>query len=78
MPTWRVRSPSVNRTPKWRGQRVRYSEVVGFRIVGQGLQLALKGKPWTRWLGPIVHCDDRTLHEVVVHLEGLKIYRVDG
>jgi len=65
------------KTAKWRGTRVAWEQVQGFQIRSDGMMLRLKGKPWTRWLGPIVHTQDRETHELVVALEERGIYRLN-
>ncbi len=64
--------------PKPRGTWLRWRDVVGFRVGSGRIVLAIRGQPWTRWLGPIVECDDDLLHQVVVRLESKGIVRLDG
>jgi len=65
-------------TEKWRGSRLRFKRIAGFKIIRAGVMLVLKRRPWTRWLGPLVPCEDREIHELVVHLEEAGVYRFEG
>lgn len=64
--------------PRPRGVWLRWRDVAGFRVGTGRIVLAVRGKPWTRWLGPIVECDDELLHRVVVRLEAKGVRRLDG
>lgn len=64
--------------PTPRGAWLRWSDLVGFRIGTGRVVLAVRGQPWTRWLGPIIDCDDELLHRVVVVLEARGLRRLDG
>lgn len=64
--------------PTPRGTWLRWSDLAGFRVGSGRVVLAVRGQPWTRWLGPIVDCDDDLLHRVVVRLEARGIRRLDG
>lgn len=66
------------KTDKWRGTRVRWADVEGFRLLRAGMMLKLKRRPWTRWLGPLVRTQDRATHELVVACEEQGVYRLGG
>lgn len=61
-----------------RGVIIRFDQIVGFRSTGQGVVLVLRGKPWTRWLGPVVACQGELMHRVVERLEAHGVRRIDG
>ncbi len=67
---------SLEPTP--RGIWLRWRDLTGFRVGSGRIVLAVRRQPWTRWLGPIVACDDEVLHRVVVLLESKGIRRLDG
>jgi hypothetical protein len=64
--------------PTPRGTWLKWRDVVGFRVGSGRIVLAVRGQPWTRWLGPIIECDDDLLHRVVVRLESKGVRRLDG
>lgn len=64
--------------PTPRGTWLRWGDLVGFRVGSGRIVLAVRAQPWTRWLGPIIDCDDDLLHRVVVRLEARGIRRLDG
>jgi len=68
----------VNRTAKWRGDRLVWKDLAGFKSAGGGLALVVHRRPWTRWLGPRIPCDERLLHDITVRLERHGVPRLDG
>lgn len=64
-------------TPHWQGIRVRWFDLAGFRITGQGVRLYLRNR-WLRWIwSPVLPCSDRQAHDVVSTLESHKVFRVE-
>lgn len=61
-----------------RGIVVPYEKISAFRCNAAGVVLVLRGKPWTRWLGPLVACDGSLMHRVIVRLEAHGVRRLDG
>lgn len=61
-----------------RGVIVRYDQLAGFRCTAAGVVLVLRRKPWTRWLGPLVACDGKLMHDVIERLEAHGVRRIDG
>ena len=62
-------------TAKWRGSKLSWERVQGFTIIARGVQLQIKGRPWTRWLGRLINCSEREVHDLVVCLETQGVYR---
>lgn len=61
-----------------RGLIVPFASIAAFRCNAAGVVLVLRGKPWTRWLGPLVACDGSLMHQVIVRLEARGVRRLDG
>lgn len=62
-------------TPKWRGSRLPWGRLAGFRQVADGVMLQVKGQAWTRWFGPVVRCEGREVHDLIEVLEQNEVYR---
>lgn len=61
------------------GFRLRWSQVLGYKLRTKGIELVLKGRPWTRWvLAPMLVCDERVAHDVTVILEQHGIVNAEG
>lgn len=54
-----------DRSPTWRGARLAWDAMLGFRIVEGGVRLVVRGRPWTRFVGPTIPCDGEVMHRVV-------------
>jgi hypothetical protein len=67
----------LGRNPKWPGERIPWPKIQGFRIVAQGVMLKLQGNPLGRWFGPIVHCEQLVVHDLVVLLEKRGVFRLE-
>jgi hypothetical protein len=65
-------------TERWRGVRVRWKDVEGFRLTGDGVMLTVRGQWWTRWFGPVIRSEGELTHQVVVSLEERKIFNLAG
>lgn len=65
-------------SPTWRGARLAWDAVLGFRISGQGVRLVVRGRPWTRFVGPTIPCEGQLMHEVVETLERRGVQRFDA
>ncbi|MCO5168785.1 MAG: hypothetical protein M9894_20795 [Planctomycetes bacterium] len=61
-----------------RGVILRYDRLRGFRCRAGGVALMVRGRPWTRWLGPMIPCDEALMHDVVERLEARGVRRLDG
>lgn len=61
-----------------RGLLLRFDRLAGFRCAAAGVVLVVRGKPWTRWLGPLIACDGKVMHHVVERLEAQGVRRIDG
>ncbi len=61
-----------------RGVILPFDWLVGFRCTGAGVVLVVRGKPWTRWLGPLIACEGRLMHQVIERLEAHGVRRIDG
>lgn len=68
----------LGRTDRWRGLRVRWARMAGFRVTSVGVQLAIRGRPWTQWFGPVVLCPEATRHELTMILEENGVFSIDG
>jgi hypothetical protein len=68
----------LGRTERWRGLRLRWERMAGFRVTSVGVQVAVRGRPWTQWFGPVVLCDERTRHELTLILEEHQVFAIDG
>lgn len=80
---WRAATIEASRvilgqTDPPRGAIVRFDQLAGFRCRGAGVVLVLRRKPWTRWLGPLIACEGKVMHEVVERLEAHGVRRIDG
>lgn len=63
---------------RWRGARLAWGSIAGFRLVTGGVRLVVNGRPWTRLIGPTVPCDGALQHQVVVTLEAHGVQRFDA
>ena len=62
-------------TPRWRGVRLRWERLAGFRQVAHGVMLQVKRQPWSRWFGPVVRCEGREVHDLIEALEQHGVFR---
>lgn len=62
----------------WRGARVTWDSMLGFRITEAGVRLVVRGRPWTRFVGPTIPCEGKLLHEIVETLERRGVRRFDA
>ena len=58
-------------SPTWYGARLRWDQLVGFRLIEGGVRLVVHGRPWTRWLGPTIPAEGAAQHDLSVILEKL-------
>lgn len=58
--------------------RYRWRDLAGFSCREESVRLVVRWRPWTRWLGPVLWCEGKTLGEVVQRLEEHGVPRVDG
>lgn len=65
-------------SPRWRGARLFWDSIAGYRLVTGGVRLVVRGRPWTRVIGPTVPCDGAQQHQVVVMLEAHGVARFDA
>lgn len=65
-------------SPDWHGARLAWPAIAGFRLTEGGVRLVVRGRPWTRLVGPLVPCEGERQHEVVVLLEGVGVRRFEG
>lgn len=63
---------------RWRGARLVWESILGFRLVTGGIRLVVRGRPWTRFIGPTIACDGALQHQVVVLLEARGVARFDA
>lgn len=63
---------------RWRGARLVWESILGFRLVTGGIRLVVRGRPWTRFIGPTIPCDGALQHQVVVMLEAHGVTRFDA
>lgn len=69
----------LGHTSKWSGSRVRWEQIQGYKVRPRGVELVLQGRPWTRWfLAPLLRCEERQQHEVVVLLEARGVLGAEG
>jgi hypothetical protein len=69
----------LGHTSKWSGSRVAWEQLEGYKIRPRGVELVLKGRPWTRWfLAPMLPCEERLQHDVTVLLEQRGIVSAEG
>ncbi len=64
-------------TPRWRGKRLPFADLRGFSETAHGVMLHVRGRPWTRWLGPLLRCDGLLRHELIERLEAEGVYRAE-
>lgn len=62
-------------TAKWRGTRLAWDRIAGFRQVTQGVMLRVRRQPWTRLFGPVIRCEGREVHDLIEQLEQHGVYR---
>lgn len=55
--------------PDWPGTRLAWRRVAGFQLEATGARLVLVGRPWTRFVGPVVPARDEEAHALVQVLE---------
>lgn len=66
-------------SPTWRGARLTWDDMVGFRITAGGVRLVVRGRPWTRFVGPTIPCEEgQLMHQVVETLERRGVRRYDA
>ncbi|MCO5172129.1 MAG: hypothetical protein M9894_38000 [Planctomycetes bacterium] len=65
-------------SPAWHGARLAWPSIAGFRLVEGGVRLVVRGRPWTRLVGPLIPCEGERQHEMVVLLEGVGVRRFEG
>lgn len=54
---------------RWPGTRLPWDRIEGFRLVDRGVLLVVRGRPWTRLVGPVLPCRDAAVEPVVAALE---------
>lgn len=73
------RGALLGHTTKWSGTRVRWEDMLGYKVRPRGLELVLKGRPWTRHaLAPLLPCEGRLQHDVTVLLEARGVVNAEG
>lgn len=65
-------------SPTWRGERLVWDDMLGFRLTDAGVRLVVRRRPWTRLVGPTIPCLGRAQHELIETLERRGVRRFDA
>lgn len=68
----------LDHSPAWHGARLDWRRIAAYRITAGGVRIVVRGRPWTRLLGPTIPCEGRLQHDVVEVLARRGVARLDA